>query len=363
MRRVRLAPAEWLAAAEGLPRGHDQDVGSDGRPKEVAEPEEAPRRGPPEPCSARPSRDHKLGALICGPGVAAGHPRGGRAAAYHSVELFTARLSNPYTRAAYGRAVGGFLRLCESLGSPSPRRRSKPRGDTIRQHPPINRDGWMIRASSQLPVGDARANKESGLLSHRLFRRSNPLGRAGFGDGASSSRTAATPVARIVLVAAGVASALEVSCGSTCSQAPALPDSVLEGSRSGVTASHAPALARGETWALRIAFLDVRQSDAIVMVSNDGEAMVIDAGHGTTAAQAIIAFLCNQAENGPQAFNVIEAMVATHYAQDHVGGADEAIAAVTVARAYDQGPSLRTDLTRTREVSLYSSRYRFIADL
>src|SRR5688572_15610935 len=32
----------------------------------------------------------------------------GERAAFHSVEFFTARISNPHTRAAYGRAVAGF---------------------------------------------------------------------------------------------------------------------------------------------------------------------------------------------------------------------------------------------------------------
>jgi site-specific recombinase XerD len=44
----------------------------------------------------------------------------GERAAFHSVEFFTARLANPHTRAAYGRAVTSFCDWCESRGVPLP---------------------------------------------------------------------------------------------------------------------------------------------------------------------------------------------------------------------------------------------------
>ncbi len=44
----------------------------------------------------------------------------GERAAVHSVEFFTARLSNPHTRAAYGRAVAAFCGWCEARGVPLP---------------------------------------------------------------------------------------------------------------------------------------------------------------------------------------------------------------------------------------------------
>jgi hypothetical protein len=42
----------------------------------------------------------------------------GERAAFHSVEFFTARLSNPHTRAAYGRAVTAFCEWCHARGIP-----------------------------------------------------------------------------------------------------------------------------------------------------------------------------------------------------------------------------------------------------
>lgn len=187
----------------------------------------------------------------------------------------------------------------------------------------------------------AETARRLGLLSHLHFRRSSLRSLAGR---RMSSPVVATAARCLLLAAAGIASGLGVACGPTCAQArPAAPESVPEGSLFGVTDSRAPAAARtrAEVWGLHIAILDVGQADAIVMVSNDGEAMIVDAGHGTTAAQAIIEFLSDPAKNGLQTFDEIKAMVVTHYDQDHIGGADEVIAAVSVARAYDQGPSLK----------------------
>ena len=42
--------------------------------------------------------------------------RAGKAACFAADEFFSARLSNPYTRRAYGRAVSRFLAWCEAQG-------------------------------------------------------------------------------------------------------------------------------------------------------------------------------------------------------------------------------------------------------
>jgi hypothetical protein len=37
----------------------------------------------------------------------------GERAAFHSLEFLTARIANPHTRAAYGRAIAEFCGWCE----------------------------------------------------------------------------------------------------------------------------------------------------------------------------------------------------------------------------------------------------------
>ena len=44
-------------------------------------------------------------------------------------------------------------------------------------------------------------------------------------------------------------------------------------------------------WGLHIVFFSVGQADAIAIVAPNGDAAVIDAGHGTTAARQIADFL------------------------------------------------------------------------
>lgn len=53
-------------------------------------------------------------------GLPAAISAAGERAALHSVEFFTARLPNPHTRAAYGRAVAEFCRWCEARRLPLP---------------------------------------------------------------------------------------------------------------------------------------------------------------------------------------------------------------------------------------------------
>lgn len=40
----------------------------------------------------------------------------GESAAFHSLEFITARIANPHTRAAYGRAIAEFCGWCEERG-------------------------------------------------------------------------------------------------------------------------------------------------------------------------------------------------------------------------------------------------------
>jgi beta-lactamase superfamily II metal-dependent hydrolase len=222
------------------------------------------------------------------------------------------------------------------------------RGSSGTSHPTVPPKELRLRDDS--PVEDAEApgsrrahSRSPGLLSHLVFSRGRP-GRTGYADDATSPLPAAVAVRSIALALTGIVTALGVSCGPTCAQAPpAAPDRTPEESLLGVTVSRAPAAAARALapCALHVAILDVGQADAIVVVSNDGEAMVVDAGHGTTAAQASIEFLSDPAKNGLQTVDEVKAMVVTHYDQDHVGGVDEVIAAVTVARAYGQEPSVK----------------------
>lgn len=85
---------------------------------------------------------------------------------------------------------------------------------------------------------------------------------------------------------------------------------------------------------------DVGQADAIALVSPDGEACVIDAGHGSTAAGKIKTFLGDQNANGAGVITTAKLGFVTHYDLDHVGGFAPLIGSgVAFSSVYDQGPS------------------------
>jgi len=95
-----------------------------------------------------------------------------------------------------------------------------------------------------------------------------------------------------------------------------------------------------DDWGLHIAILDVGQADAIVVMSSSGDACVIDAGHGSTAAGKIANFLTNQTKNGFAEVKQVKMGFVTHYDQDHVGGFKPLIEkGIGFKSIYDQGPS------------------------
>ena len=73
-------------------------------------------------------------------------------------------------------------------------------------------------------------------------------------------------------------------------------------------------------WALHIVVLNVGQAGAIVMVDPNGQACVIDAGRGSTAAGRVADFLGDEDENGAAEIDNVRLRFATHYDQDHMGG-------------------------------------------
>lgn len=101
---------------------------------------------------------------------------------------------------------------------------------------------------------------------------------------------------------------------------------------------------RPETpWGLHVVIFNVGQADAIAIVSADGKACVIDAGHGATAAGAIASFLKNEQENKVGVITTAKLGFVTHYDRDHMGGIDDLIEeeGITFNAMYDQGPSLK----------------------
>jgi site-specific recombinase XerD len=79
-----------------------------------------PSFDPPSPALAPPGGVREPGPAVLAVALPQAIHGAGERAAFHSVEFFTARLSNPHTRAAYARAVTEFCCWCETRGVPLP---------------------------------------------------------------------------------------------------------------------------------------------------------------------------------------------------------------------------------------------------
>jgi len=111
-----------------------------------------------------------------------------------------------------------------------------------------------------------------------------------------------------------------------------LPDEMADGS-DGIEFESGPTDADGQ---LAIHHIDVGQADATLIVTPDGETILIDTGDWRQSGQEVIAYL--------DAHNIdrIDHLVATHAHADHIGGHDEVIEYYETERggigaAYDSG--------------------------
>ncbi len=108
----------------------------------------------------------------------------------------------------------------------------------------------------------------------------------------------------------------------------------------GIWTAFGPSGLSQPNWGLHIVILDVGQADAIVMAAPNGQAAVIDAGHGSTAAGRIAGFLSDEQANGVGDIDIVKLGFVTHYDLDHMGGIAKLIDdGIEISSVYDQGPS------------------------
>jgi len=115
-------------------------------------------------------------------------------------------------------------------------------------------------------------------------------------------------------------------------------------------------------WGLQIVFFNVGQADALLLLTPDGEACLIDSGSdwqrgnwndgkGAKAADQIADFLSSVEDNGVGALDHITLVYTTHYHADHMLGLDNLVTgqhALTIGTAYDQGAIRSTSPSYTR---------------
>jgi len=108
----------------------------------------------------------------------------------------------------------------------------------------------------------------------------------------------------------------------------------------GLLALLVPAISWGAPPRMRIFHFDVNTGDATLIVSPNGEGVLIDAGDRGTSAEHVIRFLDRAREDG--VLISLEYTIATHYDADHIGGMDQVLAAgwYPEQAALDRGDTL-----------------------
>jgi competence protein ComEC len=96
------------------------------------------------------------------------------------------------------------------------------------------------------------------------------------------------------------------------------------------TASATPAATAPPASNAIVSFIDVGQGDSILIETSDSKHILIDAGPESADA-TVISYLQGKS------VTVLDALIATHPDADHIGGADDVLAAFQVLRVYHPG--------------------------
>ena len=99
-----------------------------------------------------------------------------------------------------------------------------------------------------------------------------------------------------------------------------------------------PVLSDPGEWGLKIIFIDVGQADAILLVTPNGNSILIDTGKSKSDGEKIASILNSRSISDAGAINEIDRLYITHYDQDHIGGI-KGLENIIIKKAYDQGKS------------------------
>lgn len=92
-------------------------------------------------------------------------------------------------------------------------------------------------------------------------------------------------------------------------------------------------------WGLKIVVFNVGQGDGTLLLTPNGQAVIIDMGRKKEHGERMASFLLNQNENGVASIDTVEFVFASHYDRDHIAGARGLKGKIKVKAAFDQGPS------------------------
>ncbi len=117
-------------------------------------------------------------------------------------------------------------------------------------------------------------------------------------------------------------------------------------------------------WGLKIVVLNVGQADAILIMTPNGDVVLVDSGKYKKDGTQIADFLSSKTLNAVGNIKTVDLLFTTHYDQDHIGGLHGLVErGVRIRKAFDQGLSSKRHLTTaTGSESVYGRYVAAIGD-
>lgn len=117
-------------------------------------------------------------------------------------------------------------------------------------------------------------------------------------------------------------------------------------------------------WGLKIVVFDVGQADAIMLLTPNGDTVLIDGGRSNAHGTKLASHLKDAAENGVASMETLDLLYVTHYDADHIGGLRKFVdEGISIRKAIDQGPSgKRKILTPAGNSTTYAKYLAAVGD-
>lgn len=96
-----------------------------------------------------------------------------------------------------------------------------------------------------------------------------------------------------------------------------------------------------QDFGLKIIVFNVGRGDAILLLTPNGDATLIDSGRNQSDGKLVTDYLISKNLNGLGDLRKIDFLYTTHYHGDHIGGLPEIAKSIEIRKAFDQGVSLK----------------------